>query len=189
KQTILTSRSFPRMITEIGDLKSHVANYAARCALKLRKQKSVCAMVTVFIQSNHFRDDLWQYDTSGYYSFSTPTDTTPEIVSAAVGILDGIYKQNIYYKRAGVVVSGISESYAVQPDLFSYNHERFQKFRAVSHTIDAVNGRMGSDTVVLGAQQYRDTEVDGKSVKFVNAIRRAMKSPDYSTTLDAFKIS
>ncbi|MDE5745607.1 MAG: Y-family DNA polymerase [Paramuribaculum sp.] len=188
KQTILTSRSFPRMITEINDLKSHVANYAARCALKLRKQKSVCGMVTVFIQSNRFRDDLWQYGISRCYSFSTPTDTTPEIVGAAVGVLDGIYKKNIYYKRAGVIVSGMSSAYAIQPDLFSYNHERFRKFRAVSHTLDVINGRMGADTVVLASQQYRDTEASGKSVKFVNAIRRAMKSPDYSTTLDAFRI-
>ena len=41
KKTIVTSRSFPGMLTDIADVRSHVANYAARCALKLRKQNSV----------------------------------------------------------------------------------------------------------------------------------------------------
>lgn len=189
KQTIVTSRSFPGMITELSDLKSHVANYAARCALKLRKQHSVCAMVTAFISSNHFREDLPQYSGNGFCSFSTPTDTTPEIVTAAMGILDRIYRKDIHYKRAGIMVSGISPSYAIQPDLFSYNHEKSQKYRAVSRALDCVNAKMGADTVVLGSQQYRDRAPDGKSVKFVNAIRRAMKSPDYSTTLGAFTVS
>lgn len=77
RKTIVTSRSFPGMITDIADLRSHVANYAARCALKLRRQNSVCAMVTTFIQSNHFRDDLPQQDRSGFNSFATrPTPPT-----------------------------------------------------------------------------------------------------------------
>ncbi|MDE5976594.1 MAG: Y-family DNA polymerase, partial [Muribaculaceae bacterium] len=40
KKTIVTSRSFPEMIRDLADLRSHVANYAARCALKLRRQDS-----------------------------------------------------------------------------------------------------------------------------------------------------
>ncbi|MBD5174049.1 MAG: hypothetical protein HDT08_05380 [Bacteroidales bacterium] len=47
---------------------------------------------------------------------------------------------------------------------------------------------MGADTVVLGSQQYRDTDATGKHIKFVNAIRRAIKSPDYTTTLGAFTV-
>lgn len=189
KQTIVTSRSFPRMISELDDLRSHVANYAARCALKLRRQRSVCAMVTVFIRSNHFREDLPQFDNEGFYSFPTATDTTPEIVAAAVGVLERIFHGGIHYKRAGVMVSGISSANAIQTDLFTYSPERTLKYRTVSSTLDKVNAVMGADTVVLGSQQYGEKSEDGKSVKFVNAIRHALKSPDYSTCLGAFKIS
>lgn len=52
-----------------------------------------------------------------------------------------------------------------------------------------INARHGADTVVLGAQQYMEKGDDGKGVKFVNAIRRAMKSPEYSTRLGAFLVS
>lgn len=188
KKTIVTSRSFPEMIRDLADLRSHIANYAARCAVKLRRQNSVCSMVTAFIQSNHFRDDLVQYDSSTSHSFLTPTNTTNEIVEMATRILEAIYRKGIYYKRAGVMVSGISPANSIQPDLFEYDPERSQKFKALSTTLDKINGKMGADTLVLGAQQYRDTGEDGKSIKFVNAIRRAMKSPDYSTSLGAFVV-
>lgn len=189
KKTIVTSRSFPTMITDSADLKSHIANYAARCALKLRRQKSVCASVTAFVQSNHFREDLLQYDMSGNYTFLTPTDTTCEIVGASLGILDSIFRKGIYYKRAGVMVAGITPAATFQPDLFSYNPDRRKKYKDVSSALDMINARHGADTVVLGAQQYMEKGDDGKGVKFVNAIRRAMKSPEYSTRLGAFLVS
>ena len=188
KKTIVTSRSFPEMIRDLADLRSHIANYAARCAVKLRRQNSVCAMVTAFIQSNHFREDLVQYDSSGAHSFLTPTNTTSEIVGMATGILEAIFRKGIYYKRAGIMVSGISPAASLQPDLFEYDPEKRKKLSDISSAIDKINGKMGADTVMLGAQQYRDKGEDGKSIKFVNAIRRAMKSPDYSTSLGAFTV-
>lgn len=188
KKTIVTSRSFPGMISDLTDLRSHVANYAARCALKLRRQNSVCSMVTAFIQSNHFREDLPQYDNSATVSFLTPTNTTNELVGVATNILEAIFKKGIYYKRAGIMVSGISSADSIQPDLFEYDPDRSRKYGSISSAIDKINGRMGADTVMLGSQQYREKSADGKSIKFVNAIRRAMKSPDYSTIIGAFKV-
>ncbi len=86
------------------------------------------------------------------------------------------------------MVSGIAPAQPVQPDLFEYDPERSKKLGDISSVLDRINGRMGADAVVLGAQQYRDKGKDGKSVKFVNAIRRALKSPDYSTSLGAFTV-
>lgn len=188
KKTIVTSRSFPGMLTDIEDVRSHVANYAARCALKLRKQNSVCSLVTVFLQSNHFREDLEQYDNSASYSFMTATNTTTEIVDVSIKILDSIFRQGIHYKRAGIMVAGISSADSLQPDLFTFSPERRKKYQDISTALDLINRRNGADTVVLGSQQYREKGDDGKSIKFVNAIRRAMKSPDYSTRLGAFTV-
>ncbi|MDE6578517.1 MAG: Y-family DNA polymerase, partial [Muribaculaceae bacterium] len=151
KKTIVTSRSFPEMIRDLADLRGHVANYAARCALKLRRQNSVCALVTAFIQSNHFREDLEQYDGSGTYSFTTPTNTTNEIVASAMSILEHVFRKGIFYKRAGVMVAGISTANVIQPDLFEYDAERRKRFSEISAAIDKINSRLGADTVMLGA--------------------------------------
>lgn len=189
KKTILTSRSFPALINELDDLIPHVANYAARCACKLRRQHSVCSMVSVFVHSNHFREDLEQYDNSTFHTFLTPTATTPEIVEAAIECLKRIYRRGIYYKRVGVMVTDISPDMTIQPDLFTYDPGRRNKLNSVSQTLDNINSRMGADTVVLGAQQYRIKDKSGKNLKFVNAIRRALKSPDYTTRLGAFVVN
>lgn len=186
KQNIVTSRSFPDMLKTIEDLRPHIANYAARCAMKLRRQKTVCAMVTVFLQSNYFREDLPQYSGSASFIFSTPTSSTSEIVKAAEDVMKKIFRYGISYKRGGVMVSEISSGKAIQPDLFEFDANRSMKYRVISATLDDINNNLGADTVILAAQQYTKKDDSGKSVKFSHAIKRALLSPDYSTSFNAF---
>lgn len=61
KKSICTSRSFNGMVDDLESLRTHVANYAARCAEKLRAQKTVATTVGVFVNTNAFREDLAQY--------------------------------------------------------------------------------------------------------------------------------
>lgn len=188
KKSILTSRSFPGMIRELDEIKTHIANYAARCAMKLRRQHSACHTVTVFVQSNHFREDLLQYDNSATAGFATATASTIEIVATAMRLADTIFRPGIFYKRAGVMVSGIIPDDRIQPDLFYYDEALSRKYRSISEAIDEINSRLGADTVILGAQQYAGKGDDGKNVHFVDAIRRDLKSPNYSTRIDDFKV-
>ena len=44
-------------------------------------------------------------------------------------------------------------------------------------------GQSGS-TVVLGAQQYKEKDAQGKALHFADAIKRAKKSPNYTTQWD-----
>ena len=188
KQTIVTSRSFPEMLTELMDLREHVANYAARCALKLRKQKSVCSMISVFLESNFFREDLPQYSNSASFIFSTPTSNSSEIVKAAIMVLERIFRPGIHYKRGGVMVSSISKAQAFQPDLFEFDYYLNGRYRTISAAIDEINQKLGADTVILASQQYSKKDNSGKSVRFSHAIKRALLSPDYSTSIDAFTV-
>lgn len=55
--------------------------------------------------------------------------------------------------------------------------------------VDVINRRNGADIVGLGSLLYREKGDDGKSIKFVNAICCAKKSPDYSTRLGAFVVA
>ncbi len=189
KQSIMTSRSFPEMLTTIDELVPHISNYASRCSTKLRRQNSVCSMLTVFIQSNYFREDLPQYSSSANYFFTTATNTIPEIVTAATEVLKHIFRKGIHYKRAGVMVSDISSGTAIQPDMFNFDREKSIKYRSLSEAMDEINRRLGADTIVLASQQYPKKDETGKNVKFTHAIKRELKSPDYSTSLNAFIIN
>lgn len=189
KQSIVTSRSFPEMLTDYQDISTHVANYAARCAMKLRRQNTVCGMVTVFLRSNFFREDLPQYSDSASFIFSTASNTTIEIVKAALMALEKVFRQGIHYKRGGVMVSNITSANAIQPDLFEFDAHLSRKYRTISEAIDEINDKLGADTVILASQQYNSCDSSGKNVMFSHAIKRALLSPDYSTSTDAFTVN
>ena len=87
------------------------------------------------------------------------------------------------------MVSDISSGEVIQPDLFDFDINKTMKYRSISEAMDEINRRLGADTVILASQQYSQKDENGKTVKFSHAIRRAMKSPDYSTSLDTFKIT
>lgn len=101
KQSICTSRSFDGMINDYDTLRTHIANFAVRCAEKLRRQQSVAHIVGVFIDSNHFRPELEQYWNMTEVAFPTPSSSTIDIVKAATVCLSRIYRKDIQYKRAG----------------------------------------------------------------------------------------
>ena len=87
-----------------------------------------------------------------------------------------------------MIVDCLSQALAIQLDLFEYVPEGSRKLKHVSGTMDDINRSLGADTVILGAQQYRERDDSGKPVRFVNAIRHALISPAYSTTLGAMKV-
>ena len=183
KQSICTSRSFPGMITSYDELRTHVSNYAVRCAEKLRRQHSVANIVSVFLNTNPFREDLAQYWNSREMRLVTPTNSTIEIVKAASEVLKSIYRQGFRYKKAGVILMGITEETPLQTDLFDVNAENIQRMRRLDKVIDRINQTQGSETVVIGAQQYTSKNGIGKADVFANAIKHDFRSKNPSTRI------
>lgn len=183
KKSICTSRSFPGMITDREALRTHISNYASRCAEKLRRQHSVCNIMTVFIATNWFRKDLEWYQGMINVTLHTASSNTTELVAAASGALDRLYREGLNYKRAGVIVSGITPDNAVQLDMFESDVERRKRLDSISRTADGINRRMGTETVVLAAQQYPADPKTGKAPHFKDAILHNLRTPCYTTNL------
>ena len=181
KKSICTSRSFNGMITDFDTLKTHVSNYAARCAEKLRQQGTVATIVAVFLHTNAFREDLPQYWNFQEKRLTVGTNSTIEIVKAASEVLQHIYIQGYHYKKAGVIVMGIGPNSPMQLDLFDYNAEQFQKMKRLDAVIDRINKVNGTETVVLGAQQYTQKDGKGKAEVFANAIKHDFRSKNPTT--------
>ena len=185
KQTICTSRSFDGMEQDKGKLEMYISNYAAHCAQKVRAQKSVCSMVTVFLQTNHFREDLPQHDAGLTVTLLTPASSTNEIVKAALRAFRACYKVGFQYKRAGVIVSGIIKSTSIQQNLFDeLTPEQRQKFNKLSEVMDTINRRMGNDTMILGVQQFPKDEKTGEQLNFRDLIRHDHRSKCYTTDIN-----
>ena len=181
KKSICTSRSFNGMISDFGDLKTQVSNYAARCAEKLRQQGTVASSVGVFLNTNAFREDLAQYWNFQEKRLITPSSSTITITQAASDILKSIYRQGYQYKKAGVIVMNIGPDSPIQQDLFDINAEQFQKMKRLDEVIDRINRMHGSETIVLGSQQYTRKDGKGKADVFANAIKHDFRSPSPTT--------
>jgi DNA polymerase V len=181
KKSICTSRSFNGMVSDFDTLQTHVSNYAARCAEKLRKQRTVASVVSVFIQTNAFREDLEQYNNFLDQRLLTPTNSTSVIAKTATEILRKIYRQGFQYKKAGVIVMGISPNSPIQQDLFDFNAEQFEKMKQLDAVVDRINKLNGSETIVLGSQQYTQKAGKGKANVFANAIKHDFRSPNPTT--------
>ena len=181
KKSICTSRSFNGMISDFKDLQTQVANYAARCAEKLRQQETVASIVGVFINTNAFREDLLQYWNFQEQRLITPSSSTMTIVHAATEVLRKIYREGYQYKKAGVIVMGIGPKSPIQTDLFDFNAEQFEKMKRLDKVIDRINKVNGTETIVLGSQQYTQKGGKGKADVFANAIKHDFKSKNPTT--------
>ena len=153
KKSICTSRSFPdNGISEIGLLEEAVANFAASCSQKLRRQSSCCRAVTVFAYTSRFRTDAPRMFINRTMSLAVPTNDMRELVSTAVGILRSQWNGDatFFYKKAGVIVWDICRDNAVQADLFDpVDRERQARLAAA---IDAVNRKNGYNMVKVAVQ-------------------------------------
>ena len=181
KKSICTSRSFNGMITNFDALRTHVTNYAARCAEKLRAQGTVASIIGVFLHTNLFREDLPQYWNFQEKRLTVPTNSTIDICKAATEVLQSIYIQGYHYKKAGVIVMGIRPNAPMQLDLFDFNAEQFQKTKRLDAVIDRINKVNGSETIVLGSQQYTQKDGKGKAEVFANAMKHDFRSKNPTT--------
>lgn len=136
KKQICTSRSFGKMVEDIGTMSEAIATHASTCSKKLRLQKSYAMSLMVFIHTNNFREDLPQYWKNTIIKLPVPTNDTLEIVHYALEGLKSIFMPGFQYKKAGIIITEITTS--AQLGLFdTVNREKREK---LMQAIDKVNG-------------------------------------------------
>ena len=154
KKNICTSRSFFEDISNYSRLRQAISQFANNCAVKLRKEKSCCSCVTVFLRTNFFKQDKKQYFPAITLNFSTPTNDSMEIVSIANMALKKIYKKEFNYKKAGVIVQNIVPADYVQMSLFDQINRKSR--RKIMSSVDKINLLMGRDKIYLASQSARN---------------------------------
>ncbi len=171
KKGICTARSFGRLLSDKNDIREALANYAAACAAKLRKQQSCGGTLHIFIQTNIHRTLDKQYSRSITLQLPVPTNSSIEIIKHAFKGLDIIFKPGYNYKKTGVMVTDIVQDKAVQSSFFdTVNRQRDAR---IMKTVDLMNNRFGKDAVKLATQ--------GFSKKW--KLRQERLSPCYTTNL------
>lgn len=151
KKSIGTSRSFGKSISSYDKLSQALAVYAARCAAKLRKERSKAKFITVFASTNFFLKDTDQYSSSVNITLPVAVSSSQEIVHHALAGLKKIFRPGFQYKRVGVVLSGFVPLERVQQNLFVAPHFSDKK-DFISTLMDKVNSSYGQAKVKLASE-------------------------------------
>ncbi len=170
KKNIATTRSFETMYSELTDLKERVSTFAVTCAEKLRKQKSCCNNLMVFLRTNNFRKDLPQYSNSCVLQLPFPSHSGIELSQFAIKALEKIYRKGYAYKKAGVMIMDFMPQDQVQLNVFENSHA---KHEPLMQTIDKLNKVYGMQKIRLASQD----------LKRVWKMKQEKLSPRYTTNL------
>ena len=150
KKGIVSSRSFGKPVESLDELKEALASYTSRGAEKLRSEKGVPSIITVFLTTNPFKDEP-QYSNAGTCQLPVPSSHTPMLIACATGLLEKIYKTGYKYKKVGVMLTDIIPETHAQPSLFSPFREN-NRDRALMQAVDRINRSMGRKTVHFAAE-------------------------------------
>lgn len=156
RQQISHSRTFPRELSDRQELERIVAEFAAQCGERLRRQGSRCRTICCFLATNRHREDRPQSHETAQHHFAEPTESTIELVKAARRMLREIYRPGFGYKKAGVLLADIEAGGGVQGSLFE--GASTAKHARLMQAMDAVNrlyGRGRVKTAAEGIEPFR----------------------------------
>lgn len=173
KQMIGTAKSFGRNLEDPGLIREALAWYVAEVARKLRRQHYLAGALSVFLETNRFREDQPQYTNRIRVRLPVPTDDTPTLAHYARQGFEGIFRPGYRYKKVGVWLSDLVLPGAVQQHLFDPD-PRPRRARLMQ-VMDRVNARYGKATLRTASAGFRRHEWK---------LRQERLSPRYTTRLD-----
>jgi len=146
KKQLVCSRGFGAPVSSLSELSEAVITYTTRVAEKLRRQRSVAAMVYIFIQTDPFKKKDRQYNSGRLIHLTNPTDDTRILINAVLTGLKSIYKPGFSYKKAGVLLDDLLPFNQHQKSLFD-DKEAQAHSEFLMQAIDGINNTMGSGTI------------------------------------------
>jgi DNA polymerase V len=170
RQGLTVSRSFGQTLTGLGPIKEALIQFVGRAVEKLRRQRLMAGQVMVFVTTNRFSTNRPFYANSATVRLPYPTDFTPDLVEAAVQLLETLYRPGFHYQKCGVMLLDLSPATQVQADLFDSRDRAREAW--LMRALDSLNADYGARTVRVGNN-------GGKRPAW--AMRQAFRSPRYTT--------
>ena len=170
KKSCCVSRSFSKPVEKINDLEESVSSYGTRVAEKIREEGLVAESMSIFVLTNYFNRKEKQYSNSIKLQLPYPTNNSIKIVKRALEGIKKIYRQGYRYKKAGVILYGLTKAKQTR-GLLDYDRESSD---SIMNTLDRINERYGSSTIRLASE----------GVDKSWSMRRESVSPCYTTRFD-----
>lgn len=188
RQQIIASRSFGQLITDPRALRQSVSRHTARAAEKLRMDGSLTQSLSVFLQTPPFNSSEPQYHPTITLNLSSPSEDTLALTQIALHGLERIYRPGFRYQKAGVMLGHLIPKGPIQTSLFELeggkSPPRPQRERLLA-TLDAINRRMGRDTIWTAAQGLTREEQSSASWP----MKRHNLTPRYTTRWEELPVA
>jgi DNA polymerase V len=170
RKGLTVSRSFGRPLTRLEPIKEALLQFVGRAGEKLRRQRLMTSHLMVFVMTNRFSTMRPFYGQSATMRLPYPSDYTPDLIRAAVQLLDRIYRPGFHYQTCGVMLMDLSPAAYHRRDLFdTRDHVRQAR---LMRALDCLNADYGARTVHIGS-------FGGNRPAW--AMRQAFRSPRYTT--------
>ena len=134
----------------LQELEEALSTYTARAAEKLRDDHLLATNLHVFVTTNPFSSQKPQYNAGAKTSIS-PSNHTPDLISAALRLLREIYLPNHRYKKTGIFLTGLIAESDIQPDLFGSYPESTNRINELDRIVDSLNRKLGRNTIRYGS--------------------------------------
>lgn len=148
KKNITCSRTFGQATASIAELRAALAWFVARAAEKIRAQRLLAGSLTVWVQTDRFRENEPQYSNATTLAIAPKSDATLELRELAFAGLARIVRRGFNYRKAGVTLGGLELRELVAKRL--WEDERYERYQRLMATVDQLNRRFGKDTVTCG---------------------------------------
>ncbi len=154
KKTIATTRSFTGNITTLDEMKERVSTFASVCAEKLRKQKSCCHGVILYVRKDKYKTERSRYNFYKMETLPFASNSSITISNLAVKMLKEVFEEGEIYKKAGVIVTEIIPENQKQFQLFEEENPKHLKLMKV---MDDYYKKTGERKIRLGNQDLKKT--------------------------------
>lgn len=177
KKTIAVTRSFAGNITTLSEMTERVSTFATICAEKLRKQKSCCYSIMVFLRKDKYKVATKRYNFFKMETLPFSSNSSLTISNLAVKMLKTMFEEGEIYKKAGVIVTSIIPENQKQFHLFEEENPKHLKLMQV---IDAYYKKTGERKIRFGNQDLQKTwkmKQDHLSKKYTTDISQILEIP------------
>ncbi|MBP6460029.1 MAG: Y-family DNA polymerase [Crocinitomicaceae bacterium] len=177
KKTIAITRSFAGNITTLDEMKERVSTFATVCAEKLRKQKSCCHGVILYLRKDKYKTDRARYNFYKMETLPFASNSSITISNLALKMLKEIFEEGEIYKKAGVIVTEIIPENQKQFHLFEEENPKHLKLMKV---MDDYYKKTGERKIRLGNQDLKKTwkmKQDHLSNKYTTDFKDILKIP------------
>ena len=173
RKGVHVTRSFGKPVTHIADLQQALATFSARAAEKLRLEGQEAKHMTIFIRTSRFAEGPY-YSNAMSLTFPSATDSSFELIRAAMVMLPKIWKRGCRFAKAGVYLSELTPKDSTPKDLLTW--QMAGNATRLMGVMDKVNGVFGGGTLKsLRLARLKEDLKDAWSS------RRESRSPNYTT--------